>query len=143
MGWSRSAVGAMLAGYIIVYGQLQSWTPALVLKPLKQSLLNKPAAVLWNVLLVLCPLFLGACVSTELSDSKKDEEKYETERAVLARHCSLRVRVNSAIHSYLVVRYAEGNKLSMSVGFITWLTRLDACLERYYRALYTPRSKTT
>ena len=37
MGWSRSAVGAMLAGYIIVYGQLQSWTPQLVLKPLKQS----------------------------------------------------------------------------------------------------------
>ena len=71
MGWSRSAVGAMLAGYIIVYGQLQSWTPALVLKPLKQSPPNKRVAVLWNVLLVLCPLFLGACVSTELFDSKK------------------------------------------------------------------------
>ena len=25
--------------------------------------------------------------------------------------------VNSAIHSYLVVKYAEGNKLSMSVGY--------------------------
>ena len=47
---------------------------ALVLKPLKQSPPNKRVAVLWNVLLVLCPLFLGACVSTELFDSKIDEE---------------------------------------------------------------------
>jgi len=121
MGWSRSAVGAMLAGYIIAYGQLQSWTPALVLKPLKQSPPNKRVAVLWNVLLVLCPLFLGACVSTELFDSKKDEEKYETERAVLVvlgiAFFAFLFAVNSAIHSYLVVRYAEGNKLSMSVGF--------------------------
>ncbi|CAL6372881.1 unnamed protein product [Bathycoccus prasinos] len=121
MGWSRSAVGAMLAGYIIVYGQLQSWTPALVLKPLKQSPPNKRVAVLWNVLLVLCPLFLGACVSTELFDSKKNEEKYETERAVLVvlgiAFFAFLFAVNSAIHSYLVVRYAEGNKLSMSVGF--------------------------
>ena len=120
MGWSRSAVGAMLAGYIIVYGQLQSWTPQLVLKPLKQSPPNKRVAVLWNVLLVLCPLFLGACVSTDMFDSK-NKEKYEKARTVLIilgiALFAFLFAVNSAIHSYLVVKYAEGNKLSMSVGF--------------------------
>jgi hypothetical protein len=37
LNWPRTAVGAVLAGYIILYGQVQSFAPNLVLMPLKQS----------------------------------------------------------------------------------------------------------
>jgi hypothetical protein len=52
LGWPRSAVGALLAGYIIMYGQCQSYSPQLVLAPLKQSPPNKWTCMLWNGLLV-------------------------------------------------------------------------------------------
>jgi hypothetical protein len=34
-------LGAAVQGFIILYGQVQSWTPQLVLQPLKQSPANK------------------------------------------------------------------------------------------------------
>ena len=37
VGLSRVIVGAFLGGYIILYGQVQSWTPQLVTDPLKQT----------------------------------------------------------------------------------------------------------
>lgn len=37
VGLSRIIVGAFLGGYIILYGQVQSWTPQLVTNPLKQT----------------------------------------------------------------------------------------------------------
>ncbi|PNH09690.1 hypothetical protein TSOC_003673, partial [Tetrabaena socialis] len=41
LGWSRPLTGLFLAVWIIVYGQVQSWTPQLVLSPLKQAPANK------------------------------------------------------------------------------------------------------
>ena len=37
LGLDRTLVGAFLGGYIILYGQVQSWTPQLVTGPLKQT----------------------------------------------------------------------------------------------------------
>lgn len=37
LGLDRVVVGAFLGGYIILYGQVQSWTPQLVTGPLKQT----------------------------------------------------------------------------------------------------------
>lgn len=37
LGLDRVVVGAILGGYIILYGQVQSWTPQLVTGPLKQT----------------------------------------------------------------------------------------------------------
>jgi hypothetical protein len=37
LGVDRVIVGAVLGGYIILYGQVQSWTPQLVTGPLKQT----------------------------------------------------------------------------------------------------------
>ncbi len=36
VGLSRTVVGTYMAVFIIVYGQIQSWSPQLVLSPLKQ-----------------------------------------------------------------------------------------------------------
>jgi hypothetical protein len=63
LGWSRPATGAFLAGFIIVYGQVQSWTPQVVLKPLRQVPANKLHAALWAGLLVslLCFFNYRSC----------------------------------------------------------------------------------
>ena len=37
LGLDRVLVGAFLGGYIILYGQVQSWTPQLVTGPLNQT----------------------------------------------------------------------------------------------------------
>jgi hypothetical protein len=41
VAWPRVVVGAILGGYIILYGQFQSWTPQLVTGPLRQTPPNK------------------------------------------------------------------------------------------------------
>ena len=45
--------------WIIVYGQMQSWTPQLILGPLKQAPPNKWVAALWCGILTVVPLSLG------------------------------------------------------------------------------------
>lgn len=45
--------------WIIIYGQMQSWTPQLVLGPLKQAPPNKWVAALWCGILTAVPLTLG------------------------------------------------------------------------------------
>ena len=45
--------------WIIVYGQVQSWSPKFVLKPLKQSPPNKWVATLWAAILVTCPAIMA------------------------------------------------------------------------------------
>ena len=47
IGWSRIAVGAFLACWIIAYGQVQAHSAPLVLRPLRQLPPNARAATLW------------------------------------------------------------------------------------------------
>ena len=126
IGWSRVGVGAFLAGWIVCYGQVQSWSPALVLKPLRQSPPNKSAAALWAGL--LAPLPAAAAVALIVGGrpgaspalfgavQASRGSAVGTLTAVLYLFCGV-FAVNSAVHSYLVVRYAEGDKVASTVGF--------------------------
>ena len=49
-GLDRVVVGAFLGGYIILYGQVQSWTPQLVTGPLNQTPPNKMTEVCWGMI---------------------------------------------------------------------------------------------
>jgi hypothetical protein len=49
LGLDRVVVGAILGGYIILYGQVQSWTPQLVTGPLEQTPPNKYTEILWGL----------------------------------------------------------------------------------------------
>jgi MFS family permease len=118
MGWPRSAVGALLAGYIIVYGQLQAWTPKLFLGPLKQDPPNKYVAVLWNFALASVPLFLGGFIQSSIFQNHPGETVAKTVVIMIGVFVFAFIfAVNSAIHSYLVVKYADGNKVAINVGF--------------------------
>jgi hypothetical protein len=63
LGWSRSITGLFLAVFIIVYGQVQSWAPQLLLGPLRQAPANKHVAVLWALLATL-PAVMGPVILT-------------------------------------------------------------------------------
>ena len=54
-------VGAFLGGYIILYGQVQSWTPQLVTGPLNQTPPNKMTEVFWGFFNVY-PTLIAAIV---------------------------------------------------------------------------------
>ncbi|KXZ56081.1 hypothetical protein GPECTOR_2g963 [Gonium pectorale] len=117
LGWSRPLTGLFLAVWIIVYGQVQSWTPQMVLTPLRQMPANKYVAVFWNVLLVATPLFMGLML--QVSDIFTGHHIGGMTGVMvggLGAFC-LVFAVNSSIHSYLIVRYAQGDKVAMNVGF--------------------------
>lgn len=118
LGWERPATGAALACFIIVYGQVQSFTPGAVLSPLRQEPANKQVQVLWNALLTLCPAGLAAAFlgSDSAFRGPQRENRTATLLCGLAAFC-LVFAVNSSIHSYLVVRYAGSDKVASEVGF--------------------------
>lgn len=62
LGWDPKLTGAFLAIFIIVYGQVQSWSPHLLLTPLKQAPANKYVALLWAGILLFVPGCLGPII---------------------------------------------------------------------------------
>ncbi|PRW57505.1 major facilitator transporter [Chlorella sorokiniana] len=117
IGWSRSLTGAFLAIWIIVYGQFQSWTPQLVLGPLRQSPPNKWVAALYSGALAVLPLTLGIIM---LAGGTFGPDLPAAPAVVAITVClygfCIVFAINSAIHSYLIVAYAEGDKVAQTVG---------------------------
>lgn len=62
LNWSRPLTGTFLGVFIIVYGQVQSWCPQLLLEPLGQAPANKYVALLWAAILMLVPTGLGPTI---------------------------------------------------------------------------------
>ncbi|XP_077984814.1 uncharacterized protein LOC144439401 [Glandiceps talaboti] len=117
LGWERAAVGGFLAGWIILYGQVQSWSPQLILKPLRQSPANKWSCSLWGFILIWCPLFLGCFLQFSTAVQEGIIEIMTTVLVIGLFMFAFIFAVNSAIHSYLIVKYSEGDKVAMNVGF--------------------------
>ncbi|KAG7667527.1 hypothetical protein Ndes2526B_g07519 [Nannochloris sp. 'desiccata'] len=117
IGWSRALTGAFLAIFIIVYGQVQSWTPQLVLQPLRQSPPDKYGAFWWASSLVI-PLSIlgGIMLGTDIFGPGVPEAPAIVAITVLLYSYCVLFAFNSAIHSYLIVRYSEGDKVAMQVG---------------------------
>jgi MFS family permease len=116
-GWERAASAALLGAWIILYGQVQSWTPVLVSKPLKQFPANKYHATLWALVNCAIPLLLGCFL--QFSAAVRDHQLRQLVPVVL---CGVFVfavvfAINSSIHSYLAVKYSEGDKVAMDIGF--------------------------
>lgn len=91
-----------------MYGQCQSYSPQLVLAPLKQSPPNKWTCMLWNGLLVVCPVFMGAAMLTPLYDEPGSENVGKVATLMIGVFSfAILFAINSAVHSYLVVKYAD------------------------------------
>lgn len=117
LGLDRTIVGAFLGGYIILYGQVQSWTPQLITGPLNQTPPNKFTEVLWGIVNCI-PTFIMCIVVAFGPDFKNHNLTPMTVWFIIVIVAfAIIFAVNSSIHSYLVVKYAKSDKVAVSVGF--------------------------
>lgn len=117
LGLDRVVVGAFLGGYIILYGQVQSWTPQLVTGPLRQTPPNKLTEMLWGTINCL-PTAVMACVMA-FGPAFDNYDKTAMTIWVITAIVTFAIifAINSSIHSFLVVKYAKAEKVAVSVGF--------------------------
>ena len=74
LGMGMHLVGLVLSVYIIVYGQMQAFTPQLVLAPLAQTPPNKYVECLWCIIMIIPPLYLGAATLVDPAFDRWDPE---------------------------------------------------------------------
>ncbi|MEZ5596071.1 MAG: organoarsenical effux MFS transporter ArsJ [Pseudomonadales bacterium] len=109
LGWTATRVGAFLAAWIIGYGVLQVLSPA-VLQPRADS--PPPGgqtARRWVLVLAVVPAAIALALGADVG----------AQWAVVGGLFlfGLIFAVNSALHSFLVLAYADADDVSMNVGF--------------------------
>jgi len=115
-GFDRVLVGAFLGGYIILYGQVQSWTPQLVVGPLNQTPPNKMTEVFWGLLNCYPTLMAAVVFYASESFVNYDMGGMITWLLIIIVSFAVIFAINSSIHSFLVVKYAAADKVAVSVG---------------------------
>jgi predicted MFS family arabinose efflux permease len=105
-GWTFAAVGGFLATWTIAYGMVQASAPAFVGR---HGSADGRTAALWAGLLALTPLGLAAALAGGAAP--------DVAAIVGLALFGLVFAVNSAVHSYLIVSYADLDKVTMDVGF--------------------------
>lgn len=117
LGLDRVLVGAFLGGYIILYGQIQSWTPQLVTGPLNQTPPNKYTEILWGMINCIPTLVMCIVMTFTATFKNQDINNMTIWFIVVLIFFAVIFAINSSIHSFLVVKYAKSDKLAKSVGF--------------------------
>ena len=103
LGWSGTSVGALLAIWIIGYGIVQALAPRVTSHP------DGRTATLWGALLTCAPLAIGIGLLVAPDDV--------TLLLVGLVVYGVLFAINSAVHSFLIVDYAERDGVSLDVGF--------------------------
>lgn len=105
-GWSHWAVGSFLALWVIGYGAVQSVAPAL---SGKNRLPDGRTLTLWALLLCAIPAVIA--IALQLN--------WYSEIALLGGLLLFGAvfAVNSSLHSYMIVRFANSDGVSLDVGF--------------------------
>jgi hypothetical protein len=114
---TRVVVGAFLGGYIILYGQVQSWTPQLVTGPLKQTPPNKLTEVFWGLINCIPTLVTVIVVMWSPAFENSNQTAMTIWLVVIVIVFAIIFAINSSIHSFLVVNYSAKDKVAVSVGF--------------------------
>lgn len=110
LGWTHAGVGGFLALWVIGYGVVQAGAPAYLGG--RGSVGRAPdarALALWTLTLVLPLGGMLAALSLGASPAASLVIGLVAFAIVFA--------TNSAIHSYLIVAYADADRVSLSVGF--------------------------
>jgi predicted MFS family arabinose efflux permease len=107
LGWSFSMVGAALAGWTIGYGIVQAAAPRLLHRGHRHP--GPGSAQGWGLLLAMVP---GA-LAFGLPYSDWSPVVLLVGLAIFG----VVFAINSAVHSYLILAYAEHDKVAMNVGF--------------------------
>lgn len=109
LGWSFTQVGGFMALWVIAYGAVQSASPILLAKVTHR---RAPGPVMASSL----GLGLAAITAVIPIGLQLDFHPAATMLAGLTLF-GVVFALNSSVHSYLVLAYSEGDRVSMSVGF--------------------------
>ncbi|WP_111978998.1 organoarsenical effux MFS transporter ArsJ [Algibacillus agarilyticus] len=107
LGWSHTAIGSFLALWVILYGIVQSIAPFITGKNAGTSP-NKHKVFIWTFMLALSPAAIALLMPV-----------YDLSTVLITGLFVFGAlfAINSAIHSYLIVSYADQNSVSLDVGF--------------------------
>lgn len=108
LNWSHSAVGAVLALWIIGYGFMQTIAPTLT-KTHQNPLPDGLSAFRWALALALIP----AAIALALTINFASEINLLLGLIIFG----VFFAINSSLHSYLIVSYASISRVSLDVGF--------------------------
>ena len=109
LGWQHSAIGAFLALWVIGYGAVQASAPKLVRQRHHGVGPSGADAVLWAGILATSPLLIALALYWQWPAGQVLVIGLLVFGVLFA--------LNSAIHSYLILAYADQDKVALNVGF--------------------------
>lgn len=109
LAWSFTQVGAFFAIWIIGYGMVQASAPGLIRRSRHGKGPDGASAWHWALVLAATPLLI--ILALRLG--------WDTESVIVGGLVifGLVFAINSALHSYLILAYADFDKVAMNVGF--------------------------
>jgi len=107
-GWSFWAVGAFLGGWVIFYGTVQASAPSL----LRRRGHGEPTGLTATWL-----AFVLATVTAGIAVALQSDVDPSLVLVVGLLVFGVVFALNSAVHSFLILHYAEGDRVAMNVGF--------------------------
>ena len=107
--WGFTEVGGFLAAWVIGYGIIQSITPAILLRFTGG---HPPQGRSASILAFLLALVIGGVV-VGLHEGMRADVLLVVGLGVFG----ILFAINSAVHSYLILAYANSDKVTMDVGF--------------------------
>jgi predicted MFS family arabinose efflux permease len=108
LGWTSVAVGTLLAVWVMGYGAIQALSP-IITGTRSGRHPDGATAVGWGTALAGMPLLIVALLAVGIDPGAAVVTGLIIFGAIFA--------VNSAVHSYLIVSYAEEDGVSLDVGF--------------------------
>jgi MFS family permease len=108
LGWSFWQVGAFLAVWVIGYGAVQASSPQLLRRRSGAEPTGRLAAGL-AFLLAVFPAAIAVALGSDIDPA------FVVVLGLIG--FGIAFALNSAVHSFLILHYAEGRKVAMNVGF--------------------------
>ncbi len=110
LGWAFHSVGAYIALWVIGYGVVQGFAPRLLRLRQQAGAAPGPASARYAALgLMLVPIAIALGLAAELPASVVVVVGLIVFGVVFA--------LNSALHSYLILAYSQGERVALDVGF--------------------------
>lgn len=109
LGWNFAQVGGFLALWVIGYGFVQAAAPLLTGRRGAKHSPSGSAAVFWTLLLATLPAAMALGFWRGLDPATVIIGGLAIFGFVFA--------INSAVHSFLILSYSEGDKVALNVGF--------------------------
>lgn len=109
LGWEFAEVGAYMALWVIGYGAIQSLAPRILARGRTGEMPLGSHASQWAFILLCIPVAIASALSWSIFPTVFVLGGLVIFGIVFA--------INSSLHSYLIVAYAEGDRVALNVGF--------------------------